>query len=211
MRRRADDDRPAVEFLDATVPLAAGSGDELSTPPVNRARWYLAVSAAVLVAGALIAGKVSDGTGGATLSPSAPTTTPAMNSIPEPTLDPAQCPGPTPCAASRGVPLTVAAALLDAFPGAKLGRSSTVYLQTGGLWFREITGRAGTLDILVRVQRPDRGTPVIQSGYDHGVAFVRQLEHGFLVQVQVEGPRSELPSITNLYGLAADERLLDLG
>lgn len=214
MSRGRDEDRPAVEFVDTRSTAAPDApGDELSNPRLPRtARWYLALSAAVLVGGALIAAKVSgSGSGGATApapSTSAPTT--AANAIPGPALDPAQCPGPTPCAATAGVPVTVAAALFDAFPAARLGRASTVYLQAGGLWFREVHARAGLLDILVRVERPDRGAASLQSSRGDDVISIRQLVHGFLVLVQVTGPPDQLPSLPNVNGLAQDIRLLDL-
>ena len=209
MSRRRDDDRSPVEFVDAAgEPDGVAPGDELTTPPARHGRRYLVLSAAVLVGAALLAGRVRQQDPKHAPAPAPPTAGASASAAPS--VDPAQCPGPTPCAASGAVPEAVAAAVLEAFPSARLGMSSTVYLQAGGLWFREINARAGVLDILVRIERPDRGTPVSQTGQGEGVTFVRQIEHGFLIQVQVEGPRNQLPSITNLYGLVDDERLLDL-
>lgn len=198
-----------VEFVSAEH-TPEEPGDELPTSQPRRAgRWYLALSAAVLLAGALIAGKVS-GNGPGT-SPSRPVPAPTASASGGPSVDPAQCPGPTACTATAGVPVPVAAAVLDAFPSARVGDASTVYLRTGGLWFREITARAGMLEVLVRIQRPDASTPTLQSGQAGGVAFIRKIERGFLVQVQVRGPTDQLPTITNLSGLADDGRLLVLG
>jgi hypothetical protein len=213
MSPAGDDDHPVVEFLErGAAPAPSGAGDELSSSRERRsARWYLVLSAVVLAAAALIAGKVSsnDSTAAASRSASAPAA--STNSIPQPDDDPAQCPGPTRCAAKSGVPDAAAAALVGAFPSARFGRASTVYLRTGGLWFREINARTALLDILVRIERSDRGTPVTQSSHDDTSVFVSRLQQGFIVQVRVTGPHDQLPAVTNLYGLADDRRLLDLG
>jgi hypothetical protein len=213
MTPRRDDDHPAVEFLEhGAAPVRVGAGDELSNSPGRHgARWYLVLSAGVLAAAALIAGKVSSHDPTAAPTPSASATVTSVNSIPQPDIDPAQCPGPTPCAAKPGVPQAAAAALVAAFPSVRFGRASTVYLRTGGLWFREINARVGLLDILVRIERADRGTPLTQSSHDDTSASVSRLQQGFVVQLRVSGPRDQLPAVTNLYGLADDPRLLDLG
>jgi hypothetical protein len=212
MSPRRDDDDPAVEFLErGAAPVRSGSGDELSSSPRGGARWYLALSAAVLAGAALIAGKVSSHDPPAVPSHSASAPAASATSTPQPDVDPAQCPGPTPCAAKAGLPRSAAAAVLEAFPSVRFGRSSTVYLRTGGLWFREIKARAGVLDILVRVERADRGTPETQSGHDERSIFVSRLQEAFVVQVRVEGPPGHLPALSDLSVLADDARLLVLG
>jgi hypothetical protein len=196
-RRRAADGTPAVEFV-ASQESPAIADD--SSPAQRHNRWYLLLCAVVLMGAALLFGR--SGTDD-------PTAVPPSPSVLRTTATTPPCPGPGSCRLSSRVPVDVAAAVLNEFAGASLGPALTQRLANGELWSRELTARAGPLDVVVRIQRPEAVT-ALQPDRTHAVSYVRQAEHGYVVQIQVQGPLHEIPQVGRLYRLAADLRLLTL-
>jgi hypothetical protein len=136
--------------------------------------------------------------------------------LPTPTSDdPAQCPDGLTCYAEQNAAATARAAVRTAFPGAVIRSAQTVHLNSRqygrALWFVQINARAGTKQILIRVQAP-RNTDANRDGtYDAGDLAITYYEHTlqqYHIFIQVDGPKGTAPSVAALAALAGDVRLL---
>lgn len=108
-------------------------------------------------------------------------------------------------------------ALLAAFPGLELRALSTVVADDGvhapTLWYRQVVGRVGRIELIVRVQQPrrtDRLSGASAANGGRGFVYLETRTAGLTVQIQADGPPAALPRLEVLQHLAADQRLLRL-
>lgn len=209
-RRRRPDDRPRVEFVGAEEsPVPAAD----FAPPARNQRWYLLLSAVVLAAVAVAVGHATKDDKKAAPSTTA-TRNPAATSTPhtQPSTDPTHCPGKTSCAVTTLVPAATAAAIMHEFPDATVGPTATVQFPSLRIWFRQLSARVGPLNLVVRIQlqRADPAT-LGPSRTNTLETYVRADEHGYVVQIDADGPVPGVPDLRKLYRLAADPRLYAVG
>lgn len=141
-----------------------------------------------------------------------PTSVPSASSQPVSAGDPARCPSSLHCDTSRAIPLRMLAVLRRYVPHAVAESGHTV-IRTGvpRLWFRQLNAHLGRITILVIVSARNamRGPPpgALDTVDNASFGYVRQSVRGYLVQVQVNGPRRTRPRLETLRALASDPRL----
>ncbi|MBE7188700.1 MAG: hypothetical protein INR67_10475 [Jatrophihabitans endophyticus] len=127
--------------------------------------------------------------------------------------DPAACPGLR-CTTSTALPAPVSDAIQAAFPESTVEHTETVRLRGHGhvLWYREVDVRAGSEELILRVQAPARGD---RSRSGHSTApdgrqttFLSTAYGPWFVEVEVLDYLGGQASTTLMSRLAEDPRIV---
>lgn len=205
------DSGDSVDFLSSPEPPQSPQSPPSRRSLFRNRRWELTL-AALILAGIALWQTGFHSKSNPSASPAAAATSAVNTADPGPDAlrDPARCPAVGSCATTANLPAEVVAAVRDAVPNARLGTASTIWVVGGGLWYRQMSARAGAVEFRVQVQRPVSATSARPPSTGTHM-YVRKQVPGFVVQVQAFGPRNALPSTATLERLAGDPRLVQLG